>query len=389
MTKTRKRKRIAVVVTARPSYSRIRNVLLALNKKEGCELQLIIAASALLDRYGDITEYVERDGLEVAARVFNVVGGDSLLTMAKTTGVGIMELATVFDNIRPDMVVTVADRFETMSTAVAASYMHIPLAHIQGGEVTGSIDEKVRHAITKLSDLHLVSTEKARERVIRMGEREEAVIVTGCPSIDIAREAAELPRWDQTIYDQYHGVGARPDLSKPYLVVQMHAVTQEHDQAVAQTRATLEAVRRQPVPVIWFWPNMDAGTDGIAHAIRMYREHHRDEGMHFFKNISSVDFLRLINHCDCLVGNSSVAIREASFLGVPAVNLGSRQEGRECGKNVVHVPYESEKIEEAIRDQCRHGKYSRDEMYGDGYSGERIADILCRIQPGVDKKLAY
>ena len=161
---------IAVVVTARPSYSRVKTVLEAINQHPDLELKLIVAASALLDRYGSAVNYIEKDGFKIAAKVFNVLEGENLAAAAKTTGIGILELSSVFDNLKPDIVVTVADRFETMATAIAASYMNIPLAHIQGGEVTGNIDEKVRHAITKLADYHFVASESAIERVIKLGE---------------------------------------------------------------------------------------------------------------------------------------------------------------------------------------------------------------------------
>jgi UDP-hydrolysing UDP-N-acetyl-D-glucosamine 2-epimerase len=188
MSTTRK---IAVVITARPSYSRVKTVLAALKKHPELELQLIVAASALLDRYGSAVNYIEKDGFEIAAKVFNVLEGENLTAAAKTTGIGILELSTVFDNLRPDIVVTVADRFETMATAISASYMNIPLAHIQGGEVTGNIDEKVRHAITKLADYHFVASENAKQRVIQLGENPEMIFNTGCPSIDIAQVVAQ------------------------------------------------------------------------------------------------------------------------------------------------------------------------------------------------------
>src|SRR5687767_12114612 len=159
------KRKICVVVTARPSYSRIRTALQAIGEHRDLELQLVVAASALLDRYGAAIQVIERDGFTIAARVYMVLEGENLVTSAKSTGLGLVELATVFDNLKPDAVVTIADRYETLATAVAAAYMNIPLVHVQGGEVTGSIDEKVRHAVTKLSNLHLVSTPLAAERV--------------------------------------------------------------------------------------------------------------------------------------------------------------------------------------------------------------------------------
>src|SRR5256886_9943848 len=163
-------RKVCVVVTARPSYSRIKTALQAIKEHPDLELQLVVAASALLDRYGKAVRYVEQDGFEITTRVHMVLEGENLTAMAKTTGLGLLELATVFDNLKPDVVVTIADRYETLATAVAASYMNIPVAHVQGGEVTGSIDEKVRHAVTKLSNLHFPSSRPAAERLVRMGE---------------------------------------------------------------------------------------------------------------------------------------------------------------------------------------------------------------------------
>ena len=190
------KRKICVVITARPSYSRIKTVLQAINNHPNLELQLVLAASALLDRYGCAVEIIENDGFEIAARVFNVLEGENLSAAAKTTAIGILELSSVFENLKPDIVVTIADRFETMATAIAASYMNIPLAHIQGGEVTGNIDEKVRHSITKLADYHFVASESARERVLKLGENPTMVFNTGCPSIDLANEVKQNPLLD-------------------------------------------------------------------------------------------------------------------------------------------------------------------------------------------------
>ena len=229
------KRKICVVVTARPSYSRIRTALQAIAAHSDLELQLVVAASALLDRYGNAIQSIERDGFPIASRVYMVLEGENLVTSAKSTGIGLSELATVFDNIKPDAVVTVADRYETLATAVAASYMNIPLVHVQGGEVTGSIDEKVRHSVTKLSNLHLVSTKLAGERVKKLGEDPATVHVTGCPSIDIAAEVAARPAMDFDPFVKYGGVGPTTDLSKGYLVVMQHPVTTEYEDCLLYT----------------------------------------------------------------------------------------------------------------------------------------------------------
>jgi GDP/UDP-N,N'-diacetylbacillosamine 2-epimerase (hydrolysing) len=383
------KRKICVVVTARPSYSRIRTALRAIEQHPQLELQLVVAASALLERYGNAIQAIERDGFAIKARVYMVVEGENLVTSAKSTGLGLVELATVFDNLSPDAVVTIADRYETLANAVAASYMNIPVVHIQGGEVTGSIDEKVRHAVTKLSNLHLVSTKLAAERVLKLGEEPDTVVVTGCPSIDIAAEVAAQPALDFDPFVKYGGVGPQTDLSKGYLVVMQHPVTTEYEEARQQVDETLYAVTAIGLPVLWFWPNVDAGSDGTSKGIRVFREREKPENLHLFRNMFPEDFLRVLVHSTAIVGNSSVAIRECSFLGVPAVNIGSRQLGRERGNNVIDVPHDRTAIAAAIGEHMRRGRPAADHLYGDGRAGERIADCLATAPLKIEKRLTY
>ena len=383
------KRKICVVVTARPSYSRIRTALHAIQLHADLELQLVVAASALLDRYGNAIQSIERDGFPIAARVYMVVEGENLVTSAKSTGLGLVELATVFDNLKPDAVVTIADRYETLANAVAASYMNIPVVHVQGGEVTGSIDEKVRHAVTKLSNLHLVSTKGAAERVKRLGEAPETVVITGCPSIDIAAEVVARPALDFDPFVKYGGVGPNTDLSSGYLVVMQHPVTTEYEEARRQVEETLYAVKTVGVPVLWFWPNVDAGSDGTSKGIRVFREREKPDNLHLFRNMFPEDFLRLLVHSTAIVGNSSVAIRECSFLGVPAVNVGTRQQGRERGANVIDVEHDRVAIAGAIREHMTRGRPSADHLYGDGQAGRRIADCLATAALTIEKRLTY
>jgi UDP-hydrolysing UDP-N-acetyl-D-glucosamine 2-epimerase len=386
-----KKRKVCVVVTARPSYSRVKSALKSIQSHPDLELQLVVTASALLDRYGSAVNYIVNDGFEISAKVFNIIEGENLTAAAKTTGIGIVELSSVFDNLKPDMVVTIADRFETMSTAIAASYMNIPLVHIQGGEVTGNIDEKVRHAITKLADIHLVASEKAKSRVIKMGEYPEKVFKTGCPSIDLAKEVINNSKLDFDPYAKYGGVGHSFNLDKGYLVVMQHPVTNEYNLSRVQIETTLEAISNFDMPVFWFWPNVDAGSDGTSKGIRAYREHNTEKvrNIRFFKNMEPNDFLKLLINSKCLIGNSSVGIREGSFLGIPVVNIGSRQSGRERGESVIDVDYDSDGIYNAIQTQLSNGVYIGDPIYGDGYAGEKIADILSTVDLSINKKLNY
>jgi UDP-hydrolysing UDP-N-acetyl-D-glucosamine 2-epimerase len=380
---------ICVVVTARPSYSRIKTAARAIQDHQDLNLQLVVGASALLHRYGDTIDYIERDGFNIAARVYMVVEGENPIASAKSTGLGLVELTTIFDNLKPDVVITIADRYETLATAVAASYMNLPVAHVQGGEVTGSIDEKVRHAVTKLSNLHFVATQKAAERVERMGEDPDAIFVTGCPSVDLAAEIYKSPDLDFDPFSRYGGVGETFDLSQGYLVVMQHPVSTEYESARSQVTETLYAVHETGVPAFWFWPNVDAGSDGTSKGIRVFREEYHNTKIHFYRNMAPEDFLRLAYNSRVVVGNSSVGIRESSYLGIPVVNIGSRQDGRERGANVMDVPDDRTSILNAIRKQADHGRYPQETIYGDGKAGERIADLLTRVPLSFEKRLTY
>ncbi len=383
------KRKVCVVVTARPSYSRVKTALKAIHDHPDLELQLVIGASALLERYGSAVHYIEEDGFTIAERVYMVIEGATLTTSAKTTGIGIMELSTTFDNLRPDVVCTIGDRYETMATAIAASYMNIPLVHIQGGEVTGNIDEKVRHAISKLADVHLVSNEDARQRLIKMGEYEDKIHITGCPSIDIAREVAENPELDFNPCEKYGGVGYEINPEEPYLVVMQHPVTTEYQKSREQATMLVNIIHQLDIPTFWFWPNPDAGSDGTSGALRTYREENPINKIRFFKNMEGKDFLRLLVHSRCIIGNSSVGIRECSYLGVPVVNIGTRQNRRLRGKNVIDIDFKEEDLKNAIRTQMNHGKYEKEKLYGDGDAGVNIADVLAKVKLEVRKVISY
>lgn len=383
------KRKICVVITARPSYSRIKTALTAVEEHPGLELQLVIAGSALLDRYGNAAEFINNDGFKVAAKVYMVLEGENPTTMAKTTGLGLMELTNVFYNLQPDAVISIADRFETIATSIAASYQNIPLIHIQGGEVTGSIDEKVRHANTKLADLHLVSNEDARDRVIKLGEDPEMVINTGCPSIDLAREIENETGLNFDPLVKYGGVGSNINWENGYLVVMQHPVTTEYSQSRQNIMETLYAVNESGIPAFWFWPNVDAGSDGTSNGIRTFRENENPENIHFFKNMDGLDFLRLIKNSKMLIGNSSAGIREGSYLGVPVLNIGNRQFRRLRAQNVSDVPYDRNEILKKIRNLDGKVFYERSTLYGEGDSGKRIADILASVELRSSKIIQY
>ena len=383
------KRKICVVVTARPSYSRIRTALEAIQQHPNLELQLVVAASALLNRYGSAVNYIEKDGFHITAKVFNILEGENLEAAAKTTGIGILELSSVFGNLNPDIVVTIADRFETMATAIAASYMNIPLAHVQGGEVTGNIDEKVRHAITKLADYHFVASDEAYIRVINLGEEPESVFNTGCPSIDLAHQVKLDPSFQEDPLVKYGGVGGDISVSEDYIVVMQHPVTNEYGESRKHIAETLEAIDDLGIPTFWFWPNVDAGSDETSKGIRSYREKNKINHIHFFKNMEPTDFLRLLVNSKCLIGNSSVGIRECAYLGVPVVNIGSRQNRRDRGYNALDVGYNSDEIRKAVKHWMNFGRPQSSNVYGGGNSGAIIADTLSKVPLKFHKTITF
>ncbi|MGH3104276.1 MAG: UDP-N-acetylglucosamine 2-epimerase [Gaiellaceae bacterium] len=381
-------RKVCVVVGSRANYSSIKSAMRAVEAHEGLELQLVVGASALLDRYGTVLDLIERDGFEPSEKVFMLIEGETPGTMAKSTGLGLLELPTAFERLGPDLVITVGDRFETMATALAATYMNIPLAHTMGGEVSGNIDESIRHAVTKFAHIHFPACTEAAERIIRMGEDPANVHTVGCPRMDLVAEVLEQPA--NGLSDLFEvGVGGTFDLDEPFLLVSQHPVTTEYGDGERQIDETLRAVQQLDLPAIVLWPNADAGSEHIARGIRKFREHEDDSRLHFFKNLPTSDYIKLMGKTVCLVGNSSSAIREGSFIGTPAVNVGPRQEGRQRGSNIVDVGYDRGEIADAVRGQLGNGRYEHEPIYGDGHAGERIAAILATCELSIAKRMTY
>lgn len=382
-------RKVCVVITARASYGKVKPILEAIRAHPDLTLQLVCAASMVLERFGAADKLVERDGFKIDERVFMALEETSLLTSAKSTGIGLLEFAGVFDRLRPDVVLLMADRYEVLAPAIAASYMNIPLAHAQGGEVSGNIDEKVRHAVTKLADIHFPSTRRAAQWIVRMGENPEKVFFTGCPSIDLVKDIMARPDLDFDPYERYRGVGDRPDLSSGYIIVMQHPVTTEYGESRHQIEQTLKAVSELKQPVLWFWPNIDAGSDSVSKGIRAFRESAPCRHLHFFKNMDPEDFLRVLYNSHGIVGNSSVAIRECSHMGVPAVNIGTRQADRDRGHNVKDVGYDEHEIRQAILSHCGPRKLASANIYGDGTAALQIADLLAGTPLSFSKTLHY
>jgi UDP-hydrolysing UDP-N-acetyl-D-glucosamine 2-epimerase len=383
------KKKICVVVGSRANYSSIKSAMRAIKAHPALELQLIVAASAVLDRYGSVVNLIEKDGFTPHARVTMLIEGETPATMAKSTGLGLIELPTLFEQLAPDVVLTVGDRFETMATTLAAAYMNIPVAHTMGGEVSGTIDESIRHAVTKFAHIHFPASPGARDRIIKLGELPQHVHLVGCPRIDLVADI--LKNSTCTISEQLFdiGVGERFPVDEPFVLISQHPVTTEYGSGEAQITMTLEAVREQGLAAIVLWPNADAGSDDISRGIRKWRERKLDDRMHFFKNLPIDVYVNLMRATACLIGNSSSGIREGAYIGTPVVNIGTRQNMRDRGENVIEVPYDKKRISGAIAQQVKHGRYAMNPLYGDGSAGRKIADVLATEQVDVQKCITY
>ena len=384
-------KKIFCFIGSRANYSSIKSVLNEIKKKKELKLFLILGASAVLDKYGSVDKLIEKDGFYIYKKVFFLIEGESPLTMSKSTGLGLIEMSSLISEINPDIVLTIGDRFETMCATLAAAYMNIPIAHTMGGEVSGTIDESIRHVVTKLSHIHFPATKDAAKRIEKMGEVKNNIFLVGCPRIDLVKEILKEKINNKLLNNKLNreGVGDKIDVSKPFLIVSQHPVTTEYENSEKHIIETLKAVSKINLQSIVLWPNPDAGSGLISRGIRKWRENSLSNKMRFFKNLEIKTYVQLLNKASCLVGNSSSGIREGAFIGVPVVNIGTRQLKREKSFNVVSCKNDSKDIFKSVMTQLRHGKYKKSTIYGNGNASKKIVNILSKIKVNIQKNISY
>ena len=380
-------KNIAVVLVDRANYGRMKPVMQELQRHPDINLQIVVTGTMLLDRFGKAVEVVQNDGFPVDERVYIELEGSVPTTMVKSMGLAIIELGSAFDRLRPDFVLVIGDRYEAMGASIAAVYQNICLIHVQGGEVTGSIDESTRHAITKLAHYHFPATQQSARNIIKMGESADHVFWQGCPSADVVHNAInQKPKEIEKHLDSL-GVGPHINLSKRFVLVLFHPVTTEYQSAEKQMNELLAALKESGEQVILIWPNIDAGADGVSQAIRHFREVNRDVPLHAYKNFEPGEYIPLMKDAACLVGNSSSFVRDASFLGTPVVLVGSRQDGRERSESVIRVEAEKKQILDSMRRQLKHGTYETSTLYGQPGASKEIVSRIATLEPYSQKKL--
>ena len=371
---TAKRK-ICFPITSRAYYGRSQMLIRKLHAHPSIDLKLMLGGSILLDKYSKhIAADIADGGFDIEASLFNVIEGGNHVAMAKTACLTALDFTNNLYTSSPDVIIICGDRFEQLAIAMAAAYLNITIAHIEGGDVTGSIDESVRHAITKLAHLHFVTNEDACRRVIAMGENPRYVFNTGSLDVELAAHVSTTITSEQV---NALGVGHDVDIEQPFLMVVQHPVTTDTDNR-AHLETTLRVVSSFDLPTIWFWPNPDAGTGEMADSLRHMRERHPEltANMRFITNVPANDFIALLAHADCLIGNSSAGIKECSYLGTPVVNIGVRQQGRLTADNVMHVSTDAEEIGAAIATQLAHGRYRSSHIYFKDDASQAIVDLL-------------
>ncbi|MDC3091811.1 UDP-N-acetylglucosamine 2-epimerase, partial [Rickettsiales bacterium] len=331
-------KKVVFILTSRGNYAKLKNLILLFISSTKFKVHIIIGGALVLNKYAKIIQKDLMKNFSYDEVVYFQVEGENNLTMAKSCSIAMNEFSIIFNNIKPDYVFVLADRFETIAIAVAASFLNFKLVHLEGGENSGSIDDKIRHAVSQFSDYHFPCTEQSQNKLIKLGIPKHKSLIAGSTSFD---ELLKLDLDDLSFFDKLkikEGVGTDIVLKKKnYILVVQHPVTSEYQENLNNINETIKAISSVKMPVIWLWPNMDAGSDGISKGIRIFRETVKPDSIFFAKSFAIEYFGPLLNNCSCIVGNSSTGIREASFLGIPTVNIGSRQNNREQAKNVINT----------------------------------------------------
>ena len=366
-------RKIAAVTVSRSDYGLLLPVLRRIQEDPKLNLALIVAGMHLAPEFGMTVQMIENDGLEIAERVEMTLSSDTPEGVSKSMGLGMIGFSSAYARLRPDLLVVLGDRFEMHAAAAAALPFNIPVAHIHGGELTeGAIDEQLRHSITKMSHLHFASTELYSRRIRQMGEPADRVFWVGSPGIDNIRCTE---RYSEREFEQVYGIA----VDHPCLLVTYHPVTLEYEQTEYQVDQLLDALNRLGVEAVFTYPNADTMGRYIIKRIEQFRQD-SDGRVYVMPNLGSKGYLSLMGLVDAMVGNSSSGIIEAASFGLPVVNIGNRQKGRERERNVIDVGYDTDEIlagvNRALEPSFRRELVGMSNPYGDGRAAEQIVDVL-------------
>lgn len=367
-------RKILYISGTRADYGLMRQVLKKLEKSQRIDLELVITGMHLMEEFGMTINEIRKDGFKIHEIKVDFTD-DNKFSAVKFIGNFILSLGNVVKTVKPDIILLLGDRAEMLAGAIVGTYLNIPVAHLHGGEISSTVDEYARHAITKLSNIHLPATEISAERITKMGESPENIFVVGAPGLDnIFEEDLIEPEELSKKYNL--------NLAEPFIMVVQHPVSLEFEDSADQIIETLEAIVTKGYQTIIIFPNADAGGRNIIKTIKSYEKY---PFITTFKNIPNKDYLSLMNIASVLVGNSSSGIIEAPSLGVPVINIGSRQDGRERGHNIIDVGYNRSEIRIAIDKAINDEEFKKlvkecQNPYGDGNASTKIVEILSGIQ---------
>ncbi|ASY14014.1 UDP-N-acetylglucosamine 2-epimerase [Candidatus Planktophila dulcis] len=372
---------LEVVVTARPSWARVKSLIGEyVNLTSTDSISLSLVGPAVSQRYGDIRSQA---GFQYTVNSFPALQeSDDFTGITLSCLEGAKALTRHWSSKRPDCVLVVADRTETLGVAAAAAIMQIPLIHLQGGEISGSIDDKIRDSNSKLADYHLTTNGQTKQELLKMGEPENRISVVGCPSLDLVSERIESGI-DSNLFAILNntGVGNQIDFTGKYGVVMFHPDTINEPENCVWVEKIIAMIKSSKIQWVWFWPNPDHGTGNISKLIRQGREDGSLKSVRFVINVTPEIFINLAFGANVLIGNSSFGIRESSFLGLPVINLGHRQNGRQRAQNVTDIPFPVS--QEQFNNFCASEvqRYPQSHLYGDGTAGARAAKSIALWQP--------
>lgn len=389
----KKKTKICFVLLSRANYGSAKALMEEVKANKFFEIQIVVGASAVVKKFGQIDKLLKKDGFKINEILDFQNTNLTLNSMSKTVGFGLISISEAISKLKPDYVLTVGDRYETISTALASIHLNIPLIHTMGGERTGTLDESIRHSVSKLAHLHFVANNDAKQRLIKMGENKKYVYNVGCPRIDTVKKTIKnYSRSNLKKMINTTGVGAILYDLENIVILSQHSVTSEFESTKNNYSSTFEAVKEisKKYKVLVFWPNADPGSDQISSFIRSYREKFELKNFRFISNLPSENYFQLMNEAKLIVGNSSSAIREGSFIGIPAINVGTRQQSRIMSKNVINVGYNKSDILKAISKQIKNGKFKSDFSYGRGDASKKILNIIKKIKKlNIQKLNAY
>ena len=361
------KKKICFVILSRANYGSIKSLMHEIKRNNQFKLQIVVGASAIISKFGNVKDIIKKDGFKIDANLDFQSSNLTLSSMSDTVGKGIIQISEIFKLINPDFVFTVGDRYETMATALSSIFLNIPLCHTMGGERTGTIDESIRHSISKLAHYHFVSNEDSKLRLIKMGENKNDVFNVGCPRIDTVKKI--LSNYSKKkLIDRLNtlGVGSKINQSDRLIIFLQHPVTSEINKNKGYFMESLKAINmiKDKYKVIYLWPNSDPGSDDIATVVRQFREKNKLKTMNyrFIINMAPEIYFQLMNEAELIIGNSSSAIREGAYIGIPAIDIGTRQSTRVIGRNVIRTNYDSKQIYKAIIKQIGK-KYKSSNIY--------------------------